>query len=130
MSKSIVHFSFFTTLYHGFKFTYFYEQARCWASLFNSDRCLSTSSPRQFELRCEEPAPEFNPNTGQEPETSAQLHFEAYNEYEFDDFGLSRLVVELLLPASLMERITTKYSTDENFESYPGQILFMMALDT
>ena len=27
----------------------------------------------QYELRCEEPAPEIDPNTGQETETSVQL---------------------------------------------------------
>lgn len=61
----------------------------------------------QFELRCEEPAPLMDPTTGIETETSKQLRFEAYDSYEFDEFGLSRLVVES-----------------------PGQVLFMMALDT
>ena len=56
--------------------------------------------------------------------------FVAYNEYEFDDFGLSRLVVESLLTPSLTERIFTRFGYDEEFESYPGQVLFMMALET
>ena len=84
----------------------------------------------QFELRCEEPDPDFDPDTGDETETSKQLRFETYDEYEFDEFGLSRLVVESLISSSLMERIITKFGNDEMFETYPGQILFMMALDT
>ena len=84
----------------------------------------------QYEVRCEEPTPELDPMTGLETETSKQLRFEAYDNYEFDDFGLSRLVVESLLSPALMERITTRYNVDEEFETYPGQVLFMMALDT
>ena len=83
----------------------------------------------QFELRCEEPTPEIDPDTQQETEMSAQLRFQAYDNYKFDDFGLSRLVVESLISPALMERISTKYSNDEDYEAYPGQILFMMALD-
>ena len=38
--------------------------------------------------------------------------------------------MESLLSPELMERITTRYNVDEQFETYPGQVLFMMALDT
>ena len=82
----------------------------------------------QFELRCDQPPRELDEN-GDETVTSIQLRYESYDNYEFDEFGLSRLVVESLLSPSLMERITTKYNIDKNFESYPGQLLFMMALD-
>jgi len=84
----------------------------------------------QFELRCEEPDPEVDATTGIETETSKQLRFEAYDNYEFDEFGLSRLVVESLLTAELLQRIFTKFGNDPNFDTYPGQVLFMMALDT
>ena len=40
------------------------------------------------ELRTEEPAPEFDPTTNLETEESKQLRFKAYNDYEFNDFGL------------------------------------------
>ena len=43
---------------------------------------------------------------------------------------MSRLVVESLLTASLQERIFTKFGNDPKFETYPDQILFLMALDT
>ena len=59
-----------------------------------------------------------------------QLRFETYDDYEFDDFGLSRLVVESLLSPLLLEQIITKFGNDGLFETYPGEILFMMALDT
>ena len=45
------------------------------------------------ELQTEEPLPELDPTTNLETEASLQLRFEAYDDYEFDDFGLSRLVV-------------------------------------
>ena len=60
---------------------------------------------------------------------SVQLRFEAYDDFEFNEFGLSRLVVESLVAPSLMERIATKYGNDEEYKSYSGQVLFVMALD-
>ena len=68
--------------------------------------------------------------TNLETKTSIQLRFEAYDEYEFNDFGLSRLVVESQLSPSLLERINTRFGNDEVFETYPGKVLFVMALDT
>jgi len=84
----------------------------------------------QHEYRCDEPVPDIDPNTNLETPESQQLRFEAYDDFEFDDFGLSRLVVESLLSSSLLERILTRFGNDPEFESYPGQVLFMMALDT
>ena len=43
---------------------------------------------------------------------------------------LSQLVVESLLTHTLLERITTKFGNDQQFETYPGKFLFIMALDT
>ena len=57
----------------------------------------------QYELRCKEPIYELDPDTLQEAENSLLLRFEAYNNYEFDDFGLPWLVVNLLISPSLME---------------------------
>lgn len=84
----------------------------------------------QHELQCEEPETELDSITGIETDTSKQLRFEAYDEYEFDEFGLSRLVLESLLTESLLERIFTKFGNDPKFETHPGHILFLMALDT
>ena len=84
----------------------------------------------QHEYRCDEPQPVLDTNTNLETEESKQLRFESYDEYEFDDFGLSRLVVESLLTPALLERILTRFGNDPDFETYPGQVLFMMALDT
>ena len=75
---------------------------------------------KQYELWCDEPAPELDPDINLETETSVQLRFEAYNDFDFDEFGLSRLVVESLVAPSLMERIATKYGNNEEYESYPG----------
>ena len=69
----------------------------------------------QYKLRCEEPVPDVDPVTGNETEESRQLRFEAFEEYEFDDFGLSRLVVESLLTPSLLERMFTKFGNDDNY---------------
>ena len=76
------------------------------------------------EYRCEEPDPEFDTITNLETDESKQLRF------EFDDFGLSRLVVKSLLSTTLQERIITRFGNDTDFETYPGQVLFMMALET
>lgn len=84
----------------------------------------------QHELRCNEPDPKLDPITNVETGTSKQLRFKAYDEYQFDNFGLSRLVVESLLSPSLLERIVTRFGNDKEFETYSGQILFVMALDT
>ena len=81
------------------------------------------------EFRCEEPDPEIDPDTNLETEESQQLRFESYDENEFDDFGLLRLVVESLLSSELMDKIATKFGNDPEFETYPGQVLFLMALD-
>ena len=77
----------------------------------------------QHELRCNEPEPDLDPVTNLETETSKQLRFESYDKYEFDDFGLSRLVVESLLSPSLVERIITRFGNDKDFDTYSGQIL-------
>ena len=61
---------------------------------------------------------------------SIQLRFEAHDKYEFDDLGLSRLVVESPLSPSLLEGINTRSGNDDAFEMYPGQVLFVMELDT
>ena len=84
----------------------------------------------QHEARCDEPLPVLDPTTNQETTASEQQRFVAYDEFEFDDFGLSRLVVESLLTPSLLERVFTRFGNDHEFESYPGQVLFLMALDT
>ena len=84
----------------------------------------------QHEYRSNEPAPVIDPNTQTETPDSIQLRFESYDEYEFDEFGLSRLVVESLLAPTLLERIATRFGNDPEFETYPGQVIFMMALDT
>ena len=84
----------------------------------------------QHEIRSEEADPELDDATGLETDESKERRFIAYDEFEFDDFGLSRLVVESLLSPTLMERIVTRFGNDDDLEFYPGQILFMMALDT
>ena len=81
------------------------------------------------KLRSNGPLPELDLTINFETETSQQLQFEAYNVYEFDDFGLSRLVVKLLLSPTFMDKIVTKFGNDPEFEIYPGQVLFMMDLD-
>ena len=69
----------------------------------------------QVELRSEEPDPDLDPDTGQETETSKQLRFEAHNDYELDEFGMSRLVVESLLSPELLEQMYTKFGNDEQY---------------
>ena len=91
--------------------------------------CMDNSH-YMHELRCDEPDPDIDPNIGLETDVSKQLRFESYNDYKFDHFGISQLVVESLIAPELMERNATRYNVDDKFESYTGQILFMMSLDT
>ena len=55
----------------------------------------------QHEIRRDEPVPELNPATSLKTYESEQQKFIAYNEFEFDDFGLSCLLVESLLTPTL-----------------------------
>ena len=73
------------------------------------------------EFRCEEPDPEIDPTTNQETAALIQLHFKLYDNYEFDDFGLSQLVVQSLLSPTLLDKITTKFGNDPEFEAYPDR---------
>lgn len=79
---------------------------------------------------CEESDPEIDQHTNMETSESEQQRFEAYDEFEFDNSGLSWLVVESLLPHIMLERISTRFGNNEEFESYPDQNLFMMAFNT
>ena len=56
--------------------------------------------------------------------------FEAFDDYELSDIGLSRLIVESLLSDAFREKIRVRFSHDVEFEDYPGSVYFMMALDT
>ena len=42
--------------------------------------------------------------------------------YDFDEYGLSRLVVKSLLTASLLEIIFMKFGNDPKFETCPDKI--------
>jgi hypothetical protein len=61
---------------------------------------------------------------------SANTDFEAFDDYELSDIGLSRLILESLLSDAFREKIRVRFSHDAEFEDYPGSVYFMMALDT
>jgi hypothetical protein len=52
-----------------------------------------------------------------------------YDEYEEDDIGLSRLLVESKLGEPLREKIRVRYDHLTSFHDLPGPALFIMALD-
>jgi hypothetical protein len=53
----------------------------------------------------------------------------AYDVYEEDDFGLSRLLVESKLGEPLREKIRIRYDHLNNFFELPGAAIFAMAMD-
>ena len=67
---------------------------------------------------------------GDETPTSVINRFKCYDDFELDDVGLSRLAVEALLSVSLREKLETRFSHYPRFQNLPGQIIFMMVLDT
>jgi hypothetical protein len=76
-----------------------------------------------------EPAPILD-NAGTETEASRKNRFRFFDDYELDDVALSRLTVESLLTASLREKLETRFSHYARFHNLPGQVIFMMVLDT
>jgi hypothetical protein len=52
-----------------------------------------------------------------------------YDEFERDDFKMTRLAVESRLTEKIKDDIRTQYDNDPVFYNYPGPVVFMMALD-
>ena len=67
---------------------------------------------------------------GVETAESVKACFRAYDSYELYDMALSRLAIEALLTARLRDEIRTRYSHISEFEDLPGNIYFMMLLET
>ena len=63
------------------------------------------------------------------PESIAARH-KSYDIYELSDRSLSRLAVESLLSSGFREQILNRFSHEDNFDELPGQVYFMMAMDT
>jgi hypothetical protein len=55
--------------------------------------------------------------------------FDQYDDFERDDIELSRMVVNSLLTETFYETLRVRFGHLEDFESYPGSCLFMMALE-
>jgi hypothetical protein len=80
--------------------------------------------------RLNEPVPIMSPLGGVETRASKIARFKCYDVYEKYDFALSRLVVESLLSVEFREKLRVRYSHHPGFRTLPGQIIFMMVLDT
>ena len=55
--------------------------------------------------------------------------YEQYDQYEFDEIELSRLVVLSLISDTFLDTIRVRFSHLDNYDSLPGSALFMMALE-
>ena len=65
-----------------------------------------------------------------ETEESKINRFRTYDEFELYDRGISRLSVEACVSVSLKEKVKVRFSHKKYFEVFPGQVYFMMVLDT
>lgn len=67
---------------------------------------------------------------GYETEFSKAERYRCYDEWEEDDFALSRLIVESLLTQKVRDNLDDRFSHYDDFDELPGQVIFMMTLDT
>ena len=67
---------------------------------------------------------------GDETSESETDRFRCYDDYEFDDIALSRLIVESLLTQSFREKLEVRFSHYDDFDELPGHVIFMMTLNT
>ena len=61
--------------------------------------------------------------------TSLAVVFEQYDQYEFDEIELSRIVVNSLLTEAFHDTIRTRFGHLADFDCLPGSCVFMMALE-
>ena len=87
------------------------------------------SVTQEHESRLIEPSV-VNDSTGNETSGSSQARFRCYDEFEKYDFSLSRLAIESLITLRLREAISIRFSHIDDFDSLPGNIYFMMVLET
>ena len=83
----------------------------------------------EHDSRLTEP-PAIVDSNGTETDESVLARHRAYDCYELYDMALSRLAIEALLTARLREEIRTRFSHVADFEDLPGNIYFMMILET
>ena len=83
----------------------------------------------EHESRLVEPTAILD-DTGAETMASVAARFRSYDEFELYDVGLSRLAFEACVSVSLREEIAIRFSHTPDFDELPGQIYFMMILET
>ena len=76
----------------------------------------------------EEPAESVDLQLNEFP-SSVINRFKCYDEFEIDDFNLSRLVIESLISADLRQKVKTRFNHFKDFAYLPGQVYFMMILE-
>ena len=72
----------------------------------------------------------FDAASGNETPASFVKRFREYDTYELDDIVFSRLVVESCISARLRVEVETRFSHMNDFDDLPGQVYFMLVLDT
>ena len=87
------------------------------------------SVTQEHESRLIEPSV-INDSNGTETFASTQARFRCYDEFEKYDFSLSRLAIKSLITLRLREAISIRFSHIDDFDSLPGNIYFMMVLET
>ena len=96
----------------------------------NSHALTYTEVLDQHSSRMFVSSPDTDASTGNETPASIIKRFKEYDEYELDDIVFSRLVVESCVSARLRLEVETRFSHMEDFDDLPGQVYFMLVLDT
>ena len=92
--------------------------------LFTFDQVMT-----EFKSRLTEPAA-IVANTGVETASSQKRRSRCYDCYELWDMAISRLAVESLVGIELRDKISVRYSHVDDFVDLPGQIYYMMVMET
>ena len=93
--------------------------------LFTLDKVMT-----EFKSRLTEPLVVIGASTGVETTLSQKRRLRCYDCYELWDMAISRLAVESLVGIELRDKIEVRYSHIEDFDDLPGQIFYMMVMET
>ena len=112
---------------HGFTF----QMKRYHAILLTDVHLLTYEKVMtEFKSRLTEPFVIIGATTGAESPFSQQHQFLFYDCYELWDMAISCLAVESLVGFELREKISIRYSHIDHFDNLPGQIYYMVVMET
>ena len=93
--------------------------------LFTFDKVMT-----EFKSRLTGPPVVIGANTGVETTFSQRRQLCCYDSYKLWDMAIYRLAVESLVGLELRDKISVRYSHIEDFDYLPGQVFYMMVMET